>query len=423
MPYDRYWELHVLHSSGLPHVGGGAIGAWATRKASKFGGQVHWMATQGANGFVTPTPTPIPPIARSVVSAVFIGEIGSGRWRPDNAAIVAWISTTKTIDPRTSQPVDVRGKLRVYVHGDGEGNIYCVAPTDPVTRLPMGALESQPAYMVYRWLHANDLRPPAGEQPVQQRSNGLTHTSLFSCKAGEGPGASAEWDEDTGTSRPAPGSAVERLRTAFREGGYHGVTITGPSADIAHLAGPNATAVQSVGPLPAGWTTRSVLVGGVNTVEIHVPPGWRLDSVSDARGRIYIPPGYRLGRAMTPSGAVWVLDEPAPQPQPLYGYAPPFGGGGFPAGPPGQYGYQQAYPMVPPPPPPPGPRRHVISGSWVVNLAEGYLVAPLGWDLHPASTGGGHLRSRIRTNVFPSPSGPFAGTPYAGSPFQTRTLS
>lgn len=205
------------------------MGAWAMRKASKFGGQVHWMASPRADGFVTPTPRPIPPLAvRSVVSAVFIGDIGSGLWRHDNAAIVSWISTTKALDPGTAQEVDVRGKLRVYVHGDGEGSIYCVAPTHPVTGLPMGVLESRPAYMIYRWLDANGLRSPDNQQHVQGRPNGLTHVSLFSCKAGEGPGATADWDEDTSTSRPAPGSAVERLRMAFRQGGYHGVTITGP---------------------------------------------------------------------------------------------------------------------------------------------------------------------------------------------------
>ena len=420
MPYDRYWELHVLHSSGLPNVAGGPIGAWANRKAQKHGGLVHWMARQLPNGIVVPTLMPIPaqlPV-RAVVSAVVMPHIAAQIPSPPSPELVAWISTTKMANPATGQQVDVRGKLRVYVHGDGEGNIYCVPPVDPITRQPIGMIESAPAFQLYHWLAANGLRPPDNQQYVERRTNGLTMVSLFSCKAGEGLNASAAFDEETHTSRPAPGSAVERLQAMFRMSGYHGVAITGPAEDIAHLGGPNATAVHAVGPLPVGWSARPVEVGGIRTVEFLVPASWRLDKESDGRGRIHIPAAHRLFRMPSPSGMVWVLEEPPAPPAP--GYQQPYGGFGFPPAPPGQYGYAPYFGGAPPPPP---PRQHIISGSWAVNLAGGYLVAPLGWDLYPENAGGGRLRSRVRTNIFPGPAGEFAGTPYAGSPFQTKALS
>jgi hypothetical protein len=181
-----------------------------------------------------------------------------------------------------------RGKLRINVHGDGQGNI---AMPDDVR--PFGKWLSVPAKQIARWLHANQLPIPLNELKKPRKEDpstpfwGLNTLAMALCMAARHKSEFASLEQgQAGSARAAASSVVLSCIEALRGHGYLEVEVTG-SNEIVSTGGEGAGQLGRVIWIPRGWeTTRSG-----SRFEVKIPRELRVNA---AKGVIEIPERYEV---------------------------------------------------------------------------------------------------------------------------------
>lgn len=264
MGYDRFLDIHITHNGAYDFADDVASQLEYQRRRWGFPTTLNLTRWGGgkdddlANGFD-------------------LGGIDRGY-----AAVAVELKNMKgTVEQRGARDllawvgdVSRRGKIRINVHGDGEGNI---AMQDRYRQWLHA-----PGEQIGHWLHANGLPVPTKGEPDAPRG-GLNTLSMALCMAARGGPEFASLDRPaTEHARAAVGSVVQRCVLGLREHGYRGVEVTSSNELVANSRGQIGRSII----LPEDWE----IVSESDTARVlKIPGDLKVDA---ARRVIEIPQSY-----------------------------------------------------------------------------------------------------------------------------------
>lgn len=200
--------------------------------------------------------------------AVDIGDIDKGDPSKGIRKLISWVSSPNH-----------KGKLRINVHGDGEGNI-CMDDDK-------GYSMEVPAAKIVTWLVSNGLQQGGADK-------GLKTISLALCEAARFQNTPALVLPGGDSATAAAASAVSQVVGGLRQNGFHGIEVTG-SNEIVSTGNAGKGIKGQLGrciDIPSYWKL-SPEKEGEYSVRIRPPFSVRSDG-PDSPGHIWLPSRYKL---------------------------------------------------------------------------------------------------------------------------------
>lgn len=265
--YDRFVDLHIMHEGHYDFVADVRSQLAYQKKQHKF--QKAHNLTKWGDGKYQSLDNSLDlqfsldnslseddgTLDRGYVAvAVELKDIETAKRQRGTSQLLAWVGDTRR-----------QGKLRINVHGDGEGNIGMFnGPSEPRSYL------SVQADKIADWLHANGLPTPvrysntdvghgnpATPRPTEWSVQGLNHVSLALCMGARSGSAFALLEHGNDHADPALGSAIDRCVGGLKKHKLTNITVTGTNEIVYNLDGKIGRLLL----LPSGWTVQDIIPG------------------------------------------------------------------------------------------------------------------------------------------------------------------